>query len=314
MRLSGRAKRMIVHQERNRAGVSLNLIPMIDILSVMVSFLLVYSTEVEVLQNSKGIEIPESVAEQKPRETVVIMITRDELLVQGQAIARIADIEKMDGTIIAPLKSALERPTVAMAQIAERLRNTYEAGPSHYDNAGQLLADIDLVAGSLLANRGRYAGYHAVRRLQHRVRTFGFHLATLDVRQHRDVHHEVLAQGLGDEQWFARSDEERLARLRLALEKDQGPVESLDAVGRRTLWVFEAVMVSRSSGWKLMRLSARSASTPPTVARGMVSTTSRLSFTDRNIAAMMRNRTSTAKAKFCPMLVIALLRLSALPP
>ena len=114
MRLSNRSKRMIIHQERNRAGVSLNLIPMIDILSVMVAFLLVYSTEVEVLQNTKGIEIPESVAEQKPRETVVIMITRDELLVQGQAIARIADIEKMEGTIIAPLKSALERPTVAM--------------------------------------------------------------------------------------------------------------------------------------------------------------------------------------------------------
>ena len=114
MRLSNRAKRMIVHQERNRAGVSLNLIPMIDILSVMVSFLLVYSTEVEVLQNTKGIEIPESVAEQKPRETVVIMVTRDELLVQGQPIARVADIERMQGTIIQPLKAALERPTVAM--------------------------------------------------------------------------------------------------------------------------------------------------------------------------------------------------------
>ena len=114
MRLSNRSKRMIVHQERNRAGVSLNLIPMIDILSVMVSFLLVYSTEVEVLQNTKGIEIPESVAEQKPRETVVIMVTREELLVQGQPIATIADIEKMNGTIIAPLKAALERPTVAM--------------------------------------------------------------------------------------------------------------------------------------------------------------------------------------------------------
>lgn len=114
MRLSNRAKRMIVHQERNRAGVALNLIPMIDILSVMVSFLLVYSTEVEVLQNTKGIEIPESVAEQKPRETVVIMVTRDELLVQGQPIARLADIERMQGTIIQPLKAALERPTVAM--------------------------------------------------------------------------------------------------------------------------------------------------------------------------------------------------------
>jgi len=114
MRLSNRARRMIIHQERNRAGVALNLIPMIDILTVMVAFLLVYSTEVEVLQNTKAIEIPESVAEIKPRETVVIMITRDELLVQGEPVAKIADIARMDATIIAPLKAALERPTVAM--------------------------------------------------------------------------------------------------------------------------------------------------------------------------------------------------------
>jgi biopolymer transport protein ExbD len=114
MRLSNRTKRMIIHQERNRAGVALNLIPMIDILSVMVAFLLVYSTEVEVLQNTKGIEIPESVAEQKPRETVVIMVTTEEVLVQGEPVARIADIERMSGTIVLPLKNALERPTVAM--------------------------------------------------------------------------------------------------------------------------------------------------------------------------------------------------------
>jgi len=114
MRLSNRARRMIIHQERNRAGVALNLIPMIDILTVMVAFLLVYSTEVEVLQNTKAIDIPESVAEIKPRETVVIMITRDELLVQGEPVAKVADIARMDATIIAPLKAALERPTVAM--------------------------------------------------------------------------------------------------------------------------------------------------------------------------------------------------------
>lgn len=114
MRLSNRARRMIIHQERNRAGVSLNLIPMIDILSVMVAFLLVYSTEVEVLQNTRGIEIPESVAEVKPRETVVVMITPNELLVQGEPIMTIEQVRAIEGSIIAPLKSALERPTVAM--------------------------------------------------------------------------------------------------------------------------------------------------------------------------------------------------------
>jgi biopolymer transport protein ExbD len=114
MRLSNRARRMIVHQERNRAGVSLNLIPMIDILSVMVAFLLVYSTEVEVLQNTKAIEIPESIAEERPRETVVVMVTRDELLVQGSPVMTVEQVRLSETAILKPLKDALERPTVAM--------------------------------------------------------------------------------------------------------------------------------------------------------------------------------------------------------
>ena len=53
----------------------------------LVSFLLVYSTEVEVVQNTKGIEIPQSISEQRPRETVVVMLTKDELFVQGERVA-----------------------------------------------------------------------------------------------------------------------------------------------------------------------------------------------------------------------------------
>ena len=74
---SGRARRMMEHHLRNRAEGELNLIPMIDILSVLVSFLLVYSTEVEIVQNSKGIEIPESIVTAKPRESVVVMLTTE---------------------------------------------------------------------------------------------------------------------------------------------------------------------------------------------------------------------------------------------
>ena len=134
---------------------------------------------------------------------------------------------------------------VFFGQVAERLRNTYDGRPSHYDNAAQLCADLELAEESLLANRGRHAGLHAVRRFLCRVRTFGFHLATLDVRQHSDVHQEVIAQGLADESWESRSPVERLARLSDALERDQGPLNLLDAVGRRTLWVFEAMAQCR---------------------------------------------------------------------
>jgi phosphoenolpyruvate carboxylase len=134
---------------------------------------------------------------------------------------------------------------VFLGQIAERLRHTYDGRANHYDNAAQLCADLELVAQSLRLNRGASAGLHPVRRFLRRVRTFGFHLATLDVRQHADVHHEVLAQGLVDESWARRAPAERLARLSDALERDQGSLVTLDAVGLRTLRVFEAMAQCR---------------------------------------------------------------------
>jgi biopolymer transport protein TolR len=110
MSMSNRARRMAEHHSRHRAEAELNLIPLIDILSVMVAFLLVYSTEVEIIQNTKGIEVPQSIAEATPRKSVVVMITKDDLFVQGERIGSVADIRANDATIIEPLRAALKRP------------------------------------------------------------------------------------------------------------------------------------------------------------------------------------------------------------
>ncbi|HMI38205.1 MAG TPA: biopolymer transporter ExbD [Steroidobacteraceae bacterium] len=120
MSMSSRARRMLLHQVRNKADAELNLIPMIDILSVMVSFLLVYSTEVEVVQNSKGIDIPQSISEQRPRETVVVMLTRDDLFVQGERIASLDEVRNTAGSIIAPLRVALKRPSLIGQVMTEK--------------------------------------------------------------------------------------------------------------------------------------------------------------------------------------------------
>jgi len=120
MSMSNRAKRMLEHQVRNRADAELNLIPMIDILSVMVSFLLVYAAEVEVVQNSKGIEMPQSISEQRPRQTVVVMLTKDDLFVQGERVASINEVRASTDPIIAPLRTALKRPTVVGAAMTEK--------------------------------------------------------------------------------------------------------------------------------------------------------------------------------------------------
>ncbi|HTQ35963.1 MAG TPA: biopolymer transporter ExbD [Steroidobacteraceae bacterium] len=111
--MSGRARRMVTHHLRNRAAGELNLIPMIDILSVLVSFLLVYSTEVEVVQNSKGIEIPQSIVTARPRQTVVVMLTKDALFVQGEKVADMAELRADKDTVFKPLQQVLARPRVA---------------------------------------------------------------------------------------------------------------------------------------------------------------------------------------------------------
>jgi phosphoenolpyruvate carboxylase len=130
-------------------------------------------------------------------------------------------------------------------QIGERLKATYEGRPNAYQNPDELLADVALAADSLTLNRGRHAGYFLVRRFMRRVRTFGFHLATLDVTQHAHLHDQVIAQGLGLTDWPMLPPEERLRQLRDLLARDQGPTSSFDAIGRRSLWVFEAMAQAR---------------------------------------------------------------------
>jgi phosphoenolpyruvate carboxylase len=134
---------------------------------------------------------------------------------------------------------------VFLGQVAERLRYTYDGRPNGYENPNQFRRDIQMIADSLLANRGRNAGYFSVQRLLRRIATFGFHLATVDVRQHSDVHHQVLARGLDDPAWTRRAPEERHRLLVDAIERDLGPRGELDALGKRTLAVFETMLQCR---------------------------------------------------------------------
>ena len=75
-----------------------------------------------------------------------------------------------------------------------------------------------VVEDSLRANKGRNAGLFAVSRLRRRIETFGFHVATLDVRQNALVHRKVVGEGLSEEGWLDCTVEARTARLKEALE------------------------------------------------------------------------------------------------
>ena len=120
MSTSSRARRMAQHHLRHKADAELNLIPLIDILSVMVAFLLVYSTEVEVIQNSKGIEIPQSIAEVAPKQSVVVMITKTDLFVQGEHIATVQDVKDTKEGVVVPLRDALKRSLLVGKEMTQK--------------------------------------------------------------------------------------------------------------------------------------------------------------------------------------------------
>lgn len=104
---SRRAKRMEQHHKRHRGGGGLNLVSLMDIFTILVFFLLVNSSDVEVLPNAKDVQLPESIAEEKAKETVVILIGDEDILVQGAPVAKVADVMRRRGNDIPELRQAL---------------------------------------------------------------------------------------------------------------------------------------------------------------------------------------------------------------
>jgi phosphoenolpyruvate carboxylase len=98
--------------------------------------------------------------------------------------------------------------------VAERLDATLGEREGGYAAADEFIDDVALVEKSLLEHGGRHAGAYAVGRLLWRARTFGFHLARLDVRQDARVHDEALSALLGDGEWANRDATTRADILR----------------------------------------------------------------------------------------------------
>ena len=97
------------HRQRGHHGSHMALVPFIDMLTMLVVFLLMHSSEVEILPNTKQITVPQSIAEIKPRETVVIMVTTEDLLVNGRVVAKVSEVNNAKADlIIEPLRVALK--------------------------------------------------------------------------------------------------------------------------------------------------------------------------------------------------------------
>jgi len=134
---------------------------------------------------------------------------------------------------------------VFLRLIQQRLQSTYDDDIYPYERVEQLLEDIELIAESLSCNKGRHAGLFVVRRLLRRIRAFGFHMVTLDVRQDAEVHRKVVGECLGDEDWLERSAKERAARIIDAINTRENAPMTLSTQARKTIAVFQAIAFCR---------------------------------------------------------------------
>ncbi len=107
MTMSRRAKRMERNHKRNKQS-ALNLVSLMDIFTILVFFLLVSSSNVQQLPNSKDISLPTSIAEKSPKETLVIAITQDSIIVQGEKVSNINDVLQSSDTLIPELEKELK--------------------------------------------------------------------------------------------------------------------------------------------------------------------------------------------------------------
>jgi len=106
MRNSRRLKRM----SRNRGKISkMNLTSLMDVFTILVFFLLVNSGSVEILDSPKEVQLPESHVEAKPRETVVIFISPEEILVQGQPAGLVEDVLSGDPLPLDNVRARLQQ-------------------------------------------------------------------------------------------------------------------------------------------------------------------------------------------------------------
>jgi len=107
--------------------------------------------------------------------------------------------------------------------MSARLDATARDDPKGYRSPEEFVADIEAMGRSLARNKGTNAGLFLVRRLLRRTQTFGFHLATVDVRQDARFHREVMAHCLEDHVWAEREPAERARILEQVIAEGREP-------------------------------------------------------------------------------------------
>jgi biopolymer transport protein ExbD len=120
--MTGIEKRAM-RKARGGAAMDMNLVSLIDVFTILIFFLLSSATGVETLVSPNAVKLPLSMADQTPKETVVLVVSAEEILVDGRRTALVKDALALSDDLIPALKEELDllaaRKTVRAENAAE---------------------------------------------------------------------------------------------------------------------------------------------------------------------------------------------------
>jgi biopolymer transport protein ExbD len=94
-------------RNRNQSMVDMNLVSLIDVFTILIFFLM-SNVGVETLASTRAVQLPESMSQKAPKETLLVVVTGSEILVGGKVVASVKDALSIDGDLIQPLKAELD--------------------------------------------------------------------------------------------------------------------------------------------------------------------------------------------------------------
>ena len=105
MRHDSRRMKRMGRSRKKTPGMSLT--SLMDVFTILVFFLLTNSAANEALEAPKVITLPASVVETKPKETVVILVTPENILIQGVVVANTPEVIQSRSIVIKGIKDEL---------------------------------------------------------------------------------------------------------------------------------------------------------------------------------------------------------------
>ncbi len=128
-------ERRAARRERGGAGVDMNLVSLIDVFTILIFFLLVQMGPAEILSSPKAVTLPMSSAEKSPKDTLVLVVSGEDILVDGRKVADVAQVAALPDDLIKPLKAELDLQAQRVAVKKENQKAT---------NPITILADKDV--------------------------------------------------------------------------------------------------------------------------------------------------------------------------